>query len=56
MATKLSIEQMKQRVRDHFEDFVNKRNAAVIRKNMTRTSTTMMAPAESLPVSMATSR
>jgi predicted ester cyclase len=35
MATKLSSEQMKQRVRDHFEDFVNKRNAAVIRKNMT---------------------
>jgi predicted ester cyclase len=26
---------MKQFVRDHFEDFVNKRNAAVIRKNMT---------------------
>jgi hypothetical protein len=26
---------MKQFVRDDFEDFVNKRNAAVIRKNMT---------------------
>src|SRR5215467_4023156 len=26
---------MKQFVRDHFEDFVNKRKAAVIRKNMT---------------------
>jgi predicted ester cyclase len=26
---------MKQFVRDHFEDFVNNRNAAVIRKNMT---------------------
>ena len=36
MATKLSSEQMKQLVTDHFEDFVNKRNAAVIRKNMTR--------------------
>ena len=35
MATKLSLEQMKQRVKDHFEDFVNKRNAAVIHKNMT---------------------
>lgn len=35
MATTLSLEQMKQFVRDHFEDFVNKRNAAVIHKNMT---------------------
>src|SRR5215471_17332630 len=35
MATKLTVEEMKQFVRDHFEDFVNKRNAAVIRKNMT---------------------
>ena len=35
MATALTLEQMKQIVRDHFEDFVNKRNAAVIRKNMT---------------------
>ncbi|HZU09260.1 MAG TPA: ester cyclase [Pseudacidobacterium sp.] len=35
MATKLSLEQMKQRVRDHFEDFVNRRNASVIHKNMT---------------------
>jgi hypothetical protein len=35
MATKLSLDQMKQRVRDHFEDFVNKRKAAVIRQNMT---------------------
>jgi hypothetical protein len=26
---------MKERVRNHFEDFVNKRNAAVIHKNMT---------------------
>jgi predicted ester cyclase len=26
---------MKQFVRDHFEEFVNRRNAAVIRKNMT---------------------
>src|SRR5205085_9715329 len=35
MATDLSLEQMKQLVKDHFEDFVNKRKAAVIRKNMT---------------------
>ena len=35
MPTNLTIDQMKQFVRDHFEDFVNKRNAAVIRKNMT---------------------
>ena len=35
MATTLTLEQMKQKVRDHFEDFVNRRKAAVIRKNMT---------------------
>jgi predicted ester cyclase len=35
MATNLSVEEMKQIVRDHFEDFVNKKNAGVIRKNMT---------------------
>jgi predicted ester cyclase len=35
MATDLSLNQMKKFVRDHFEDFVNNRNAAVIRKNMT---------------------
>ena len=35
MATTLSLEQMKRLVHDHFEDFVNRRNAAVIRKNMT---------------------
>jgi predicted ester cyclase len=35
MATHLRPEQMKQFVREHFEDFVNRRNAAVIRKNMT---------------------
>lgn len=35
MATTLTSEQMKQFVRDHFEDFVIKRDAAVIRKNMT---------------------
>jgi predicted ester cyclase len=34
MATNLSPEQMKQFVSSHFEDFVNKRNAAVIHKNM----------------------
>jgi len=35
MATELSPEQMKQLVRAHFEDFVNRRKAEVIRKNMT---------------------
>ena len=34
MATHLSPAEMKQFVRDHFEEFVNKRNAAVIHKNM----------------------
>ena len=34
MATNLSPEQMKQKVRDHFEDFVNRRKAEVIRTNM----------------------
>jgi hypothetical protein len=33
-ASTLTLEQMKQAVRDHFEDFVNRRNAAVIHKNM----------------------
>ena len=35
MATKLTREQMKEFVTQHFEDFVNKRKASVIRKNMT---------------------
>lgn len=35
MATNLSPEQMKEFVRNHFEEFVNRRNAAVIRRNMT---------------------
>ena len=35
MATKLTPEKMKQQVRDHFEDFVNRRKAEVIRTNMT---------------------
>ena len=35
MSTNLTPDQMKEFVRDHFEEFVNKRNAAVIRKNMT---------------------
>ena len=35
MPTTLTSKQMKQRVRDHFEDFVNRRNAGVIRQNMT---------------------
>jgi len=33
--TSLTTEQMKSFVREHFEEFVNKRNAAVIRTNMT---------------------
>ena len=35
MATKLTPQQMRQFVKQHFEDFVNNRNAAVIRTNMT---------------------
>lgn len=35
MATTLTPDEMKKFVRDHFEQFVNQRNAAVIRKNMT---------------------
>lgn len=35
MGTTLTPEQMKRFVRDHFDEFVNKRNATVIRKNMT---------------------
>jgi predicted ester cyclase len=35
MSTELSPNEMKAFVRDHFEEFVNKRNAAVIRRNMT---------------------
>jgi predicted ester cyclase len=35
MATTLTPQQMKDLVKDHFEEFVNKRNAVVIRKNMT---------------------
>jgi predicted ester cyclase len=34
MPTHLTTDQMKQFVRDHFEDFVNKRNASIIRRNM----------------------
>lgn len=33
MPTELTLEQVKQFVRDHFEDFVNRRNAGVIRRN-----------------------
>jgi predicted ester cyclase len=36
MATHLTLDQMKRFVGDHFDDFVNRRNAGVIRKNMTR--------------------
>ena len=35
MATTLTLEQMKRFVRDHFEEFVNQRHAAVIHRNMT---------------------
>ena len=35
MATDLTPDEMKQRVADHFEDFVNKRIANVIYRNMT---------------------
>lgn len=35
MATHLTVDQLKQHVRSHFEDFVNNRNAGVIHKNMT---------------------
>jgi predicted ester cyclase len=35
MPTQLTPDQMKTFVRDHFEDFVNKRIACAIRKNMT---------------------
>ncbi len=35
MPTHLTPQQMKEFVRNHFEEFVNKRNATVIRQNMT---------------------
>ena len=35
MSTTLTSEEMKRLVRNHFDEFVNKQNAAVIRKNMT---------------------
>lgn len=35
MATSLTLQQMKEFVRTHFEDFVNRRKADVIRTNMT---------------------
>jgi predicted ester cyclase len=35
VATKLTLDQMKKFVREHFVDFVKQRNAAVIGKNMT---------------------
>ena len=34
MATTLTLDQMKQIVRNHFEDFVNRRNPGVIHQNM----------------------
>jgi predicted ester cyclase len=36
MATDLTRDQVKRFVRDHFEDFVNRRNASVIHKNITQ--------------------
>lgn len=36
MATHLTLDEMKAFVRKHFDDFVNQRDATVIRKNMTR--------------------
>ncbi|MBV9765521.1 MAG: ester cyclase [Acidobacteriaceae bacterium] len=35
MATTLTPDQMRRIVKDHFEEFVNRRNASVIHKNMT---------------------
>ncbi|HEX2710981.1 MAG TPA: ester cyclase [Candidatus Acidoferrales bacterium] len=35
MTTHLTVDQMKEVVKAHFDEFVNKRNAAVIRANMT---------------------
>jgi predicted ester cyclase len=35
VTTTLTAAQMKQLVKDHFEDFVNRRNATVIHRNMT---------------------
>src|SRR5581483_5744887 len=35
MGTSLTTGQMKQFVKDHFEEFVNRQNAAIIRRNMT---------------------
>lgn len=35
MATELTPDQMKRFVKEHFEEFVNNRNPAAIRKNMT---------------------
>jgi hypothetical protein len=35
MPADLTLDQLKRFVQRHFEDFVNKRNAAVIQKNMT---------------------
>ena len=56
MATTLTPQQMREFVKDHFEEFVNKRNAAVIRKNLTRISTTMTVQAENRPALRVTSR
>jgi len=35
MASTLTVDEMNRFVRNHFEDFVNKRNAAMIHRNMT---------------------
>ena len=56
MATSLTPQQMKEFVRAHFDEFVNKRNAPVIRKNMTPDSTITTALVENRPALKATSR
>jgi len=55
MTTGLTLDQMKRFVRDQFEEFVNKRNTAVIREN-SPTSTTAMDPGETLPMRMGMNR
>ena len=35
MATSLTLDEMKRFIRNHFDEFVNKKDAAVIRRNMT---------------------
>jgi hypothetical protein len=56
MATELSLEEMKQLVKHHFEDFVNKRKAAVIHKNITPHFHDHDGPGGKPTVSLGTSR